>query len=211
MALRKGTSGGTREQMIRDYAGRSLRERVGERLEEARKIHPSIAPYVLPLERASRRLSEHLAPELFKWLGWSVAIAALNVVALRLEVPWLRVIPWVLGWAVMLRIGWFFWPNQPQSTTLADGTVVLPPLTWLWFGGGLFLVGASIFLAWVVAFGLSGAIARSDMFKDALPQASESTHAPVPVKTAARSTSSQPGAPPAPIPPAPKAEGDLER
>lgn len=140
-----------------------------ERVDEARLIAPGTAPIYKSMDRTFHHLAEHLAPELFKWVGWSVAIAALRVVALRVDVPWLSVVTWILAWAVALRIGWFLWPDAKKHEELPDGALRLPlyPLWEIVARGVGTLIAFGI--AWVVAFSLSGAIASSEMLDKVLP------------------------------------------
>lgn len=160
--------GQTREELLREFHGRP--RTWADRWEEARTVDPSVAPFVRAAERGGSRIAEQLAPELFRWLGWSVAIAAIRVVALRVDVPWLGVVPWVLAWAVAMRISWFMLPDNRKSADLPDGGMQLPRYSRMEIVARVLVTLLSFSLAWVVAFGMSDAVARSDMLDKVLPR-----------------------------------------
>lgn len=152
-----------------------------------------------------------LGDEVFKWLAWSAAIAALIVAENRLELPWLFLLIVPLVGLLLVRIQSFINIQHPQQKH-ADGSKTIT-FTWRRIALG---VVVSVF-AWLFAWGLSDAIARSDLLPSELAQpqviapkatlrATPQTAAPA----APAAKASTPPAPKAPTLPAAKAPATLD-
>lgn len=140
-------------------------ERLSESIERARLIDPAAARLYQPAMAYFRRMAEQLAPEVFKWIGWSVAIAAIRIVALNVRLPWLSALPYVLLWVVMLRIAWFIGPVELKESARDDGSVELERPTWRIALRALAALLITWALAYLIVFQLADAIADSDLLR----------------------------------------------
>lgn len=107
--------------------------------------------------RLGARNAERTAPELFRWLGWSTALAAVQVVAIRTGSTWLKWLPFVLAAFVSIRIQWFIGLKHPEVRQ-ADGSILLRVQWWR-----MMIAPVGWLLTWVFAIGAADLIARSDL------------------------------------------------
>jgi hypothetical protein len=103
------------------------------------------------------RYAERVAPEIFRWLGWSTALAAVQVVAIRTGSGWLKWLPFVLAAFVSMRIQWFIGIKHPEERQ-PDGSLLIRVKWWRFF-----IVPVGWVLTWVFAIGAANLIARSDL------------------------------------------------
>jgi hypothetical protein len=146
------------------------RDRLRQAFEGARTIQPEQARTYLAMMAYLRRMAEELAPELFKWVGWSVATAAIRVVTIKTYVPWLGVLPWVLLIAISLRINWFLGPVELKEESKPDGSVTLEHPTWAKLLVAILTGLITWALAYVIVFELANAIAAFDLTTLSTPQ-----------------------------------------
>lgn len=102
------------------------------------------ADQVKLLNILSRRMAKFFelgAPEVFRWLGWAVAIAAVRLAAIKTHSWQLELIPWLL---FFLLVGRIIWATGLGPTVSAEGAPI--PLKRKWWP----LIGSV--LCWVVAY-----------------------------------------------------------
>jgi hypothetical protein len=121
------------------------------------KIRPQNVERYRNREAAFLKFAEHAAPEAFKWLGWSAAIAAVQVVAIRTDVWWLRLVSWPLFFVVAARI--LRAVHRPPTEIFGEeGELILKDSVWSFCIGGLVSL-----LAYLISFELPALIAQSDL------------------------------------------------
>ena len=146
-----------------------------------------------------------LSSEVFKWVGWVAAIAALQVVKERTESQWLLLVIVPLYLLLAMRIQWFLKVKQPEEDH-ADGSMIAR------FTGGRAALGLVVTaFAWWFVWGLSNAIARSDLLPpieqaqaQATPPTTPPTTPPATPKVTPQVAPPVPSAPPL-APPVPAA------
>ncbi|WP_235565380.1 hypothetical protein [Lysobacter sp. Root494] len=128
------------------------------------------APTYRAAMAAMERFGEHAAPEAFKWVGWSVAIAAIEVVRRRTDADWLLAGEVLLAFLVLSRITWRLSPNRAPEIEESDGSVTFE-LT----GKGTawsFAVGLVCWaLMLTLTLGLADLIADSELLATDVPSA----------------------------------------
>ncbi|MUV14691.1 hypothetical protein [Noviluteimonas gilva] len=167
-------------------------------------IPKEIVPTYRRTMRFCNRFAERTAPELFRWLGWSTALAAVQVVAIRTESSWLKAVPILLGLFVAARIQWFIGLKHPEVPQ-QDGSLLIRFQWWR-----MLIAPVGWLLTWVFAVGAANLIAQSDLLppigetkaaettKPRITPEAQSKVAPVVAPAAASSvTRSVPLAPPA--------------
>jgi len=107
------------------------------------------------------RYAEVAAVEVFKWLGWATAIAAIRVVDQRTHSSWLWMLPIVLSFFVAARIQWLFGIRGPEVRE-PDGSITVRISPWRTLL--MMLVPWAITL--LLAFGIASQIASSDLLPD---------------------------------------------
>ena len=111
-------------------------------------------------QRILRRTAEKSAPELFRWLGWSTALAAIQVVAIRTGSSWLKAVPFVLAFFISGRIQWFMGLKHPESMQ-RDGSLVVRVQAWRFL-----IIPFAWAVTWAVALGAADLIAKSDLLPE---------------------------------------------
>lgn len=98
------------------------------------KVRAEEAPTYRAVMRGMEAFGEHAAPEVFKWVGWAVAMAAIEVVRRRTGADWLLILQCVLALLVLARITWRLSPDRAPETEEPDGgiTFELAPKGMLW-------------------------------------------------------------------------------
>jgi hypothetical protein len=158
--------------------------------------------------RCINRLAERTAPELFRWLGWSTALAAVQVVAIRTESSWLRALPLLMGLFVAARIQWFIGLKHPEVRQ-EDGSLLIRIQWWR-----MLIAPVGWLLTWVFVVGAADLIAQSDLLPPTEAQskvgavASPAVGVPggVPLATTAPPVTTAPKAPNASPKAAPKSD-----
>lgn len=121
------------------------------------RIAPENVDHYKRTMAAIMAFGEHAAPEVFKWLTWSIAIAAIQVVAIKTETWWLKLVSVALFSLVLARIQWRLSKPAPEKIE-PDGALTFKFSRWS-VVFGLLAWG----LAWLVAFRLPQLIAQSDL------------------------------------------------
>ena len=118
---------------------------------------PEDAAHQKKTMKALAWVANSLSSEVFKWVGWVAAIAALQVVKVRTEAQWLLLVIVPLYLLLAMRIQWFLKVEQPEEDH-ADGSMTAR------FTGGRAVLGLVVAaFAWWFVWGLSNAIAQSDL------------------------------------------------
>lgn len=81
------------------------------------------APAYRATMRGLQAFGEHAAPEAFKWVTWSVAISAIEVVRRRTGADWLAAVEVVLALLVLARIIWRLSPAPTPEVEEPDGSI----------------------------------------------------------------------------------------
>lgn len=150
------------------------------------RIAPEDVEVYRKMIRAVTRSAERSAPELFRWLGWSSALAAVQVVAIRTGSSWIAAIPIVFAFFISGRIQWFLGLKHPEILQ-RDGSLVIKFQFWRFL-----FIPIGWVLTWLFAIGIAHAIADSDL----LPQSRASptaSQAVFPSATKAKAPKSPPG------------------
>ena len=161
--------------------------------------------------RVVRTVSEKAAPEAFRWLGWSVAIAAVQFAALQIHSRILSAIPVVMYLLLILRIQWALGLSPKDEK---EGQPV-PLHRW----GQVFSALVSWVLAYQVAFTIPAELVDADLLRlkegtktaqksDALSMERTTRNPPVPPPAA----NNAPPGPSQPLPstPAPRQDTSTE-
>ena len=140
------------------------------------RYKPEDVEHYLKTQAKFSALAEKAPGEIFKWLGWITAIAAVKVVATRTDSVWLQLLVVFLCWLVIMRAQWFIGIKYPE-TKEPDGSLLVK------FGK---LKTISSFVAtalvWYIVFGAANLIAESGLLPlQALPQATTSAPAQLPM------------------------------
>ena len=134
----------------------------------AYRIKPEDVPVYRKTMRRVTRSAERTAPELFRWLGWSTALAAVQVVAIRTGSTWLKFVPFVFAAFISGRIQWFLGLKHPELQQ-QDGSLIIRFQPWR-----MLFIPIGWALTWAVAVGAANLIARSDLLPQrATPAASK--------------------------------------
>lgn len=154
---------------------------------------PEEAAHQKKTMKAFAWVARSLSSEVFKWVGWVAAIAALQVVKERSESPWLLLIIVPLYLLLAMRIQWFLKVEQPEEDH-ADGSMTAR------FTSGRAVLGLVVAaFAWWFVWGLSNAIARSDLLppiEQAQAQVTSQTTHPTTPKVTPQTTPPIPPTPP---------------
>lgn len=121
------------------------------------RIAPESVEHYRKTMAAVMAFGEHAAPEAFKWLTWSVAIAAVQVVSIKTDAGWLRFVSYALFALVLARIQWRLSKPAPERVG-PGGELTFKFSKWSLLAGLVAWV-----LAWLVAFELPKLIARSNL------------------------------------------------
>jgi hypothetical protein len=121
-------------------------------------------------------LLEYGPGEVFKWLGWITAIAAVKLIDARVDSAWLHGLPLLLSWLVGVRVYWLL-GLKDSETLMPDGSALVKLSPWKLAAGGL----ASMF-AFFLAVGAANLITESNLLP---PQAQPQVLAVVPSRSPA--------------------------
>ncbi len=95
--------------------------------------------------------------EVFRWVGWASAIAALQVVDIRTGSSWLQWISWVLVLLLIGRMNWFLGLKHLEKKN-PDGSVRVKFVAWR-----IAVSAAITVFVYLFALGLPPLIAASDL------------------------------------------------
>lgn len=162
----------------------------------ADRVHKSalgspVAKHTIPAKdayayRATMRglqgFAEHAAPEAFKWVAWSVAIAAIEVVRRRTDADWLLVLEVALAFLVLARMVWRLSPAPAPETEELDGGVSfeLTPRGWGW---SVLVSLACWLLMLILTVGLARLIADSELLAERPASVAPASQSPQPPRT----------------------------
>ncbi len=129
------------------------------------RIPPESRSFYERLMRFYEVFSENAAPELFKWIGWVVVLAAVEVVRRNTHANWLFALEAVMAFTIYHRMVWRFFPHRFPETEMPDGAllVTFTGLKWRLIAGT-----ACWLLAILLTIGLAGAIADSELLPEAV-------------------------------------------
>lgn len=122
------------------------------------------AAYRLTMQRLDA-FAEHAATEAFKWVAWSVAIAAIEVVRRRTGADWLIVLEVVLALLVLARIIWRLGPPPAPEVEEPDGGITFE-LTARYSLWSLFVGLTCWLLVITLTFGLARLVADSELLTE---------------------------------------------
>jgi hypothetical protein len=141
-------------------------------------IPPEQVPLLNAVIAKLTTFSEKGAPEAFRWLGWSVAIAAVQLAAIKTDSWELKVIPWILFFLLGARILWALGMTAKPEDESKPVTPGKPKVVFRSFIGAALCWG----IAYQIAFALPSKIVEADL----LPVAQQQTPASVTPPSAAR-------------------------
>lgn len=123
------------------------------------RYKPEDVPHYRRTQERIQAFAEKGTAEIFKWLGWATAIAAVQVIDIRTKSSWLQIVSFALSLLLVMRVQWFLGIGlkHPEETQ-PDGSLVVKFQFWK--------ILASIpatALAWCIAFGAASLIAESDL------------------------------------------------
>lgn len=130
-------------------------------------IPEALVPQLQKAIPVTVRFAEKAAPEAFRWLGWSAAIAVLEVVRQKTGAHWILAIDAVLYLLILGRIQWSTGYYSRMSELFDDGSFEQKPRRQKMLTG-LFAVACWI-LTSLVSFYLPYKVAESELLQDVSP------------------------------------------
>lgn len=125
------------------------------------KYKPEDVAHYLRWQERLMTFSEKVPAEVFKWLGWTSATAAVQIIDMRLNSSWLQFVAFVLSMLLVLRVQWFLGMKHPEVLQ-PDGSLVVKFQLWK-----ILASLPAVFLAYFLAFGMASLIAKSDLLPPA--------------------------------------------
>lgn len=124
-----------------------------------KEVPPEQVKIYNALIRKLTAFSEKGAPEAFRWLGWSAAIAAMQLVAIKTSAWTLAAIPWILFFLLGARILWALGLTAKPEDESKPMRPVSPKVALRSLIGALVCWG----IAYQVAFTLPNKIVEADL------------------------------------------------